>query len=179
MTAETETRTALCDRFTKSDGKRGKPARDSKCAVCEMVWTEHFSEKDPDRGQQQPVLHPEHVRVIPEPKRKRRPRAVVEDAVRKVANKVADFIDPGEETYSEEPHSDPEPEPEPVIDRMECGHLIDQLQTVDGEEACQQCKRAVALWEHMRNWSIEREMERTGKTREEATADYDRDCEDW
>jgi hypothetical protein len=163
-----------CDKFTmpkRKDGKRaGKPALASLCSVCETPWVYHFSEKKAERGEMRPVLHPEMVRVIPEPKR-RRPRAVVAAAVRKVANTVADFIDP--ET------TEVEPEVEPIIDRMLCGHPITELQDVDGEESCVRCVRVEALWVYMRNWSIEKEMKRTGKTREEATVEYDRDCEDW
>ena len=177
MTA-TEPRAALCDKFTKADGKRGKPARDSLCAVCDTVWTEHFNEKVLERGNRKPVLHPEHIRVIPEPKRKRRPRAVVAAVVRK----VAEFIDPADaDPYVEvEPYVEPYVEPEPeVIDRMGCGHPITELQTVDGVESCQQCIKAIAFWEKMREWSINREMERTGKTREEAEAQYEWECTDW
>jgi hypothetical protein len=126
-----------------------------------------------------PILHPEMVRVISEPKHKRRPRAVVAAVVRKVANTVADFIDPATTEVEHEVEPEVEHEVEPIIDRMLCGHPITELQDVDGEESCVRCIRVEALWVYMRNWSIEKEMKRTGKTREEATVEYDRDCEDW
>jgi hypothetical protein len=149
------TTAALCDKFTKSDGKRGKPARDSKCAVCETVWTEHFSEREPERGHQQPILHPEMVRVIPEPKRKRRPRAIVAAAIRKVADTVADFIDP-----DEEPDEEPEAEAEPDIDRMICGHPLTELQDIDGEESCRRCLALDRFWAKMKAWWMVKEKKR-------------------
>jgi len=136
---------ALCDKFTKADGKRGKPAKDSLCAVCDVIWTEHFNEAAPERGEQQPVKHPEMVRVIPEPKRRRSrsPRAILASAVRKVAGAVADYIEPDE--------PDVEVEAEPEQDLMACGHAIEALQEIDGEEACEGCRvdleRAEGIWE--------------------------------
>lgn len=172
MTTTTEqASTALCDKFTKADGKRGKPARDSQCAVCDTVWTDHFSEREPERGSQQPILHPEYVRVIAEPKRKRRPRAIAAAVVRKVADKVAGFIDPPED----EPESYIEPEPE-YIDKMSCGHVITELQTVDGVEACQHCIRVEATFAKMRQWWLDKEMARTGMTQAEAEIQYEKEC---
>jgi hypothetical protein len=113
----TESAAALCDKFTKLECKRGKPARDSLCAVCEVVWTNHFNEKDSSRGTQQPVLHPEKVRVIPEPSFKRRPRPVAKAAPVVVAKATRDSQmrpQPVEPHPAEQESVYVEPKPKPI-----------------------------------------------------------------
>jgi len=36
----------LCLKFTKKNKKRGKPARDSLCAICDVVWEDHTPRGD-------------------------------------------------------------------------------------------------------------------------------------
>ena len=140
----TATMTALCDRFTKNDGKRGKPARDSLCAVCEVVWTDHFNEKVLERGHQQPVLHADKVRVIEPPKRRRAARSSVES--------------PSARVEAVEPEVEPEvEEQEPELpDLMLCGHPVESLSEVEGQEVCSGCVKRVAFWEKMKRHGIEK-----------------------
>ena len=130
----------LCDRFTKANGKRGKPGRDSLCAVCETVWLDHYTEQDPDLYPQQSVLHPKKVRSIPEPKRRKV----------KAQKPIIEVEEPDEE----------EPEIEEP-DLMSCGHPIEALGEVDGEEACLPCvekaKAADRLWATMKQHWLDSE----------------------
>lgn len=37
----------ICYKFTKQSGGRGRPARDSECAICGTKWVEHQSGNSP------------------------------------------------------------------------------------------------------------------------------------
>jgi len=155
---------ALCDRFTKANGKRGKPAKDSLCAVCETMWLDHFTEKDPSLYPQQSVIHREKIRDIPVPKR-RKPKA--------------------EKTIIEPEVEEPEVEEPELPDLMLCGHPIEALGDVDGEEACQECveskRRSVALWATMKQHWLDTEKARHPEmTPSELEAAYQAECDvDW
>ena len=146
----------LCDRFTKENGKRGKPARDAVCAVCETVWSEHFAESAPERGAMRLVLHPERVREIPEPKRQRRPRAV-KAAVHTEAQRVI-------ETTGEVIQPDPEPQ-QPEPDLMGCGHPVEQLQD---DDSCAGCKRVERFWAWSENYMRQQRDAELGRPQTDA-----------
>jgi len=157
----------LCDRFTKQNGKRGKPARDAICAVCETVWSQHFAEAAPERGAMRPVLHPDRVREIPEPKRPRRPKAVKPVVAASVVVASEPSIEPSISEADDEP------------DLMVCGHSIEALQDDDRCKVCVERQAASdRLWAKMHEWWLTQEMERTGCTREEAEAEHER-LSDW
>jgi hypothetical protein len=145
----------LCEHFTKKIKKRGPPRPDEYCAVCETLYTEHFSEKYPDRGEMKPVLHQEKVQerflIIPGKKRrvrvKRTPTVMM---LQPTQEEPETALEP-----AVEPEPIIEPEPEPIIDRMSCGHLLTCL--VEGDEDgqgeyCGQCRKTEQFADKMEAW---------------------------